>query len=111
ENIIIEPSGSAIVTTHVTNNTFTGAGGDHFQTITSNTATLNVTFTGNLFSNGFPGSLLGGVTISGGSAGSTETVNFNVSNNGTSGNPLVGTIQGGTININEGNGAGTWQGQ
>jgi len=111
DNVIIEPSGTAVVTAHVTNNTFTGAGGDHLQTSTTNSATLNIIFTGNSYSNGFAGSLLGGITISGGNAGSTETVNFNISNNGTVGSPLVGNVQGGAININQGNGAGTWQGQ
>ena len=111
DNIIFEPSGTATVTARVTNNTFTGAGGDHLQTATSNSATLNIVFTGNFFSNGFPSSLGGGVTISGGNLGSSEHVNFNISNNGSSGSPLVGTVQGGAININEGQGAGTWQGQ
>lgn len=112
DNLIIEPSGTAVVTAHVTNNTFSGAGGDHFQTATSGSATLNVVFTGNFYSMGsFVGSLLGGITISGGNAGSTEHVNFNISNNGSAGNPLVGCVQGGAININEGNGGGTWQGQ
>jgi len=111
DNVIIEPSGTSTVTAHVTNNTFTGAGGDHLQTASTNTSTLSIVFTGNLFSNGFAGSLGGGVTISGGNAGSGEHVNFNISNNGTSGSPLIGTVQGGTINVNEGNGAGTWQGQ
>jgi hypothetical protein len=111
DNVIIEPSSTATVTAHVTNNIFTGAGGDHFQTATSNSATLNVVFTGNSYSNGFPGSLLGGITISGGNLGSSENVNFNISNNGTAGNPLVGSVQGGAININEGQGGGTWQGQ
>jgi len=111
DNLIIEPSSTANVTAHVTNNTFTGAGGDHFQTATSNSATLTVVFTGNLYSNGFAGSLGGGVTISGGNLGSSEHVNFNISNNGTALNPLVGSVQGGAINVNEGQGGGTWQGQ
>jgi hypothetical protein len=111
DNIIIEPSGTSNVTAHVTNNTFTGAGGDHLQTASTNSSTLNIVFTGNFFSNGLAGSLGGGVTISGGNAGSTENVNFNISNNGSSGTPLVGTVQGGTINVNQGNGAGAWQGQ
>src|SRR5207247_547210 len=34
-----------------------------------------------------------------------------ISNNGTLGSPLVGSVQGGAINVNEGQGAGTWQGQ
>lgn len=111
DNLIIEPSGTSAVTAHVTNNTFTGAGGDHFQTSTTNSAALSIVFTGNFYSNGFPGSLLGGVTISGGNAGSTETVDFNISNNGSAASPLVGNVQGGAININQGNGGGTWQGQ
>jgi hypothetical protein len=111
DNLIIEPSSSSTVTAHVTNNSFTGAGGDHFQTSTTNSATLNVVFTGNLYSGGFAGSLLQGVTISGGNLGSSEHVNFNVSNNGTVANPLTGNVQGGAINVNEGQGAGAWQGQ
>jgi methionine-rich copper-binding protein CopC len=111
DNLIIEPSSTANVTAHVTNNTFTGAGGDHFQASTTNSATLTVVFTGNLYSNGLAGSLGGGITISGGNVGSSEHVNFNISNNGTVGSPLVGNVQGGAINVNEGQGAGTWQGQ
>ncbi|PWT91084.1 MAG: hypothetical protein C5B55_08670, partial [Blastocatellia bacterium] len=112
DNIALEPSGTAVMTAHVTNNTFTGAGGDHLQTTTTNSATLNIIFTGNLFSMGsFVGSLLGGITISGGNAGSTEHCNFDISNNGSAGTPLVGTVAGGAININEGNGGGTWQGR
>jgi Bacterial Ig domain/Calx-beta domain len=111
DNLIIEPSGTANVSADVTNNTFTGAGGDHFQTITNNSATLTLVFTGNFYSNGFPGSLGGGITISGGSAGSTESVNFDISNNGSAGNPLIGNETGGAINVNQGAGGGTWQGQ
>jgi len=108
DNIDIEPSGTANVTAHITNNTFTGAGGDHLDTATTNTATLNIVFTGNTCTNGLAGSLGGGITISGGnlSPTSTETCNFNISNNSVS-----GTVSGGGININEGNGNGTWQGQ
>jgi len=111
DNVMIDGSSTANVTANVTNNTFTGAGGDHLQTIANNTATLTIVFTGNFYSNGFPGSLGGGVTISGGSTGSSETVNFNISNNGSAGNPLVGSEQGGAINVNKGLGGGTWQGQ
>jgi methionine-rich copper-binding protein CopC len=111
DNLIIEPSGTSTVTAHVTNNTFTGAGGDHLQTATTNSATLNIVFTGNLYSGGFAGSLLQGITISGGNIGSNEQVNFNISNNGTVANPLTGNVQGGAINVNEGQGGGTWQGQ
>ncbi len=112
DNLIIEPSGTATVTAHVTNNTFAATNGDHFQTSTTNSATLNIVFTGNFYSGGGGINALGqGITISGGNIGSTEHVNFNISNNGTVGNPLVGNIQGGAINVNEGQGAGTWQGQ
>jgi uncharacterized repeat protein (TIGR01451 family) len=111
DNLIVEPSGTATLGAYVTNNTFTGVGGDHFQTITSNSAALNLIFTGNSYSNNFPGSLGGGITISGGNAGSSEHVNFDISNNGTAANPLTGTVQGGAININEGVGNGVWEGQ
>jgi hypothetical protein len=113
DNIIISPRGTANVTAHVTNNTFTGAGGDHIQTSAQDSATLNIVATGNFMSNNFPNSLGGGITISGGALNptSTEHVNFNISNNGSAVNPLVGTVQGGAININEGNGNGVWQGQ
>jgi len=38
-------------------------------------------------------------------------VNFNISNNGSPGVPLVGAVLGGAINVNQGNGNGVWQGQ
>jgi CSLREA domain-containing protein len=110
DNIAIEPSSSAVITAHITNNTFTSARGDHIGTSTTNTATLNIVISGNLMSNPLAG-LGGGITISGGNAGSAEHVNFNVHDNGTSGSPIVGTQNGGAININEGQGGGTWQGQ
>jgi hypothetical protein len=110
DNVILEPSGTATVTAHITNNTFTSAGGDHLQTATRESATLNIVFTGNTMTNpaSGSGSLLGGVTISGGNLNptSTEHVNFNISNN-----TVTGTVQGGALNINEGNGNGVWQGQ
>ncbi|HXC70501.1 MAG TPA: Calx-beta domain-containing protein, partial [Pyrinomonadaceae bacterium] len=111
DNVNIQAITTANVTANVTNNTFTGAGGDHLQTIASNSSSVTIVFTGNFYSNGFPGSLGGGVTISGGNAGSSETVNFNISNNGSAGSPLIGNVQGGAINVNQGLGGGTWQGQ
>lgn len=112
DNLIIEASGTAAVTAHVTNNIFAATNGDHIQINTLNSATMNIVITGNFYSGGGGvNALLQGITISGGNAGSTEHVSFNISNNGTSGNPLVGNIQGGAINVNEGQGAGIWQGQ
>jgi hypothetical protein len=111
-NVMFEPSGFANISARITNNTFSGTGGNHLLTTTTNSATLNLVFTGNFFSMGsFVGSLWGGVTITGGNPGSTEHVNFNISNNGSAANPLVGTFQGGAINVNQTNGNGVWQGQ
>jgi len=80
-NVMFEPSGTANVTARVTNNTFSGAGsaagGSHLLTTTTNSATLNIVFTGNFFSMGsFAGSLGGGVNISGGNPGSKRTCEF-----------------------------------
>jgi hypothetical protein len=112
DNLIIEASVTANITAHVTNNTFAATNGDHIQINTLNSATMSIVITGNFYSGGGGGSALGqGITISGGNAGSTETVRFDISNNGTAGNPLVGNIQGGAINVNEGNGGGNWQGR
>ena len=112
DNLNLEANTTATVTAHVTNNTFAATNGDHIQINTINSASMTIVITGNFYSGGGGGSALGqGITLSGGNAGSNETVRFNVSNNGTAGNPLVGNIQGGAINVNEGNGAGNWQGQ
>ena len=112
DNLIIEASGTANVTAHITNNTFAATNGDHIQMNTINSATMSMVITGNFYSGGGGGSALGqGITISGGNAGSSETVRFDISNNGTAGTPLVGNIQGGAINVNEGNGGGNWQGR
>ncbi len=111
-NLMFEPSGTALITARVTNNNFSGAGAHHLLTTTTNSATLNIVFTGNFFSMGsFAGSLWGGVTITGGGPGSSERVNFNISNNGSAAVPLTGTVQGGAINVNQANGNGVWQGQ
>jgi uncharacterized repeat protein (TIGR01451 family) len=111
DNLNTDSSGTATINISATNNTFAGAGGDHFQANTTNSATTNVVFTGNFWSNGFPGSLGGGLTISGGNTGSSEHVSFDISNNGSAASPLTGTVQGGAINVNEGTGGGVWQGQ
>jgi hypothetical protein len=112
DNLNVEANNTATITAHVTDNTFAATNGDHIQINTIDSATMNIVITGNLYSGGGGGSaLLEGIAISGGNVGSTEHVNFNISNNGTAGNPLVGNIQGGAININQGQGAGTWQGQ
>jgi hypothetical protein len=105
DNLNIEANTTATITAHVNKNTFTGAGGDHIQANTINSATGTYVITNNTFTN-VAGSLGGGVTVSGGNVGSTEHVNFNVSSNN-----LTGTVAGGAINVNEGQGAGTWQGQ
>ncbi|WP_181763378.1 right-handed parallel beta-helix repeat-containing protein [Mesorhizobium sp. B2-4-15] len=107
DNLFIEANGTATVTAHVTGNTFAATNGDHLQTVGDNSATMTIVATGNTFSGGGGVNALGqGITISGGSAGSTEHVNFNISNN-----TMTGTIQGGAINVNEGAGSGIWQGQ
>ena len=111
DNLFIQADTTATVTAHVTNNTFAATAGDHTQVNTLNGASMTIVFTGNNWSGGFAGGLLEGLTISGGNAGSTETVNFNVSNNGSVATPLTGTVQGGAINVNQGSGGGTWKGR
>ena len=109
-NLFIEANGTSTVTAHVQNNTFAATNGDHLQTVGDDSATLNIVATGNTLSGGGGVNALGeGITISGGHSSpspSTEHVNFNISNN-----TMTGTIQGGAINVNEGAGSGTWQGQ
>ncbi|MFL6227322.1 MAG: beta strand repeat-containing protein, partial [Pyrinomonadaceae bacterium] len=111
DNLIIECRGTSNCTTHITGNTFSVANGDHVQTVVDNSATMNLVLNGNFYSGGDPTSLLQGFTISGGSDGSSETFNFDISNNGTAATPLTGNIQGGAINVNKGNGNGNWQGR
>jgi hypothetical protein len=120
DNLFIQADTTATITAHVTGNTFKNSYGDHFQSVAQDSATMTLVFTGNFFSaadaawtvaGGGQGVLGGGVTISGGAAGSTEHMNFNISNNGSSGSPLTGTVGGGVLNINQGTGGGTWQGQ
>jgi hypothetical protein len=114
DNVHLRTNISASITAHVTNNVFAVAGGDHIQTIASDQSSMTIVATGNSLSGGHPNSLLQGITISGGNAtpsDSTEVVRFNISNNGTAGAPMTGTIQGGAININQGSGNGNWQGQ
>jgi len=106
DNINIRANITANITATVTSNIFAACNGDHFQTTCIDDATMNLTFTGNTLSGGGGGSALGqGITISGGAAGSTESMTFNVSNNN-----MTGTIAGGAININHGAGGGTWVG-
>jgi uncharacterized repeat protein (TIGR01451 family) len=106
DNLNIEANTSAAITAHVTNNTFAATNGDHLQANTLNAASMTIVFTGNTLSGGGGANALGqGITISGGNVGSTEQVSFNISNNN-----MTGTIAGGAINVNQGAGAGTWQG-
>ena len=107
DNLFIQADHTANITSHIENNIFAATNGDHYQANTLDTATQSLVFTGNTLSGGGGVNALGqGITISGGDAGSAETVNFNISNN-----TMTGTVQGGAINVNEGNGGGTWQGQ
>jgi hypothetical protein len=111
DNLIIENHVAATNIVRILNNTFAACNGDHFQSVCDGSANMNLTFTGNLYSGGGgTNALLQGITISGGNAGSNERMTFNISNNGTTNNPLVGCIQGGAINVNQGNGAGIWNG-
>jgi hypothetical protein len=114
DNVQLRTNVNAIMTAHVTNNTFAATNGDHLQTIAGDQSSMTIVATGNSLSGGGGPSALGqGITISGGNAvpDSTETVRFNISNNGTAGNPMTGTVQGGAINVNQGSGNGNWQGQ
>ena len=86
DNLNIEANTTANPTAHVTNNTFAATNGDHIQINTINSATMTIVITGNFYSGGGGGSaLLQGITLSGGNLGSTEQVNFNISNNGSAG--------------------------
>jgi CSLREA domain-containing protein len=115
DNVLIRTDGTGNLKADVTSNTFAATNGDHIQTVGDEQSKLQIVITNNAFSGGGGASMLGqGITISGGTAtplDSTETVRFNISNNGTAGSPMTGTKQGGAININQGSGNGNWQGQ
>ncbi len=100
--------GGGNATLTVTNNTFTAHGGDHFNLSLLGTPTVDLTFTGNLWSGGHAIGLGQGLFILGASFNGTFT--YDILNNGTALNPLVGNRQGGAMHVNKGSGTGTFSG-
>lgn len=100
--------GGGTATLSVTNNTFSAHGGDHLNLSLLGSPAVGLTFTGNSWTGGHPIGLGQGLFILGASFNGTFT--YNVSNNGTIANPLVGNNSGGAIHVNKGSGSGSFSG-
>jgi hypothetical protein len=87
DGLLCDATGTASMTVNVSSSTFTANRGDHFQASAANTASLNVTFTGNTLTGGHPTALGQGITINAATAvpGYNGTVTYNVSNNSFNG--------------------------
>jgi hypothetical protein len=108
DGLFIEADTTANMTLNVTNNTFAAHGGDHFNLSLLNSPTVDLNFTGNLWSGGHAIGLGQGLFILAGTFNGTFT--YDILNNGTVGSPLVGNNSGGAIHVNKGSGTGTFSG-
>jgi hypothetical protein len=102
--------GGGTATLIVTNNTFAAHGGDHFNLSLLGSPTVALTFTGNFWTGGHAIGLGQGLFILAASFNSPGTLTYNISNNGTVANPLVGNNSGGAMHVNKGSGTGSFSG-
>ena len=109
DGILLEVGGGT-ATLNVTNNTFAAHGGDHLNVSLLGSPTVGLTFTGNFWSGGHPIGLGQGLFILAASFNSPGVLTYNISNNGTVANPLVGNNSGGAIHVNKGSGTGSFIG-
>ncbi|HKZ83155.1 MAG TPA: Ig-like domain-containing protein [Anaerolineae bacterium] len=107
DGLFVEVGGGS-ATLNVTNNTFSAHGGDHFNLSLLGSPTVDLTFTGNFWTGGHAIGLGQGLFILGASFNGTFT--YDILNNGTVANPLVGNRQGGAMHVNKGSGTGTFSG-
>ena len=107
DGLLIEIGGGS-ATLNVTNNTFAAHGGDHFNLSLLGSPTVGLTFTGNSWSGGHPIGLGQGLFILGATFNGAFT--YDILNNGTVANPLVGNNSGGALHVNKGSGTGTFSG-
>lgn len=104
-----EAETTAVVNLFVTNNSFSAHGGDHMNVGLINNADVDFTFTGNSFTGGHAVGLGQGLFVLG--ASFNGSFQYDISNNGTAGAPLIGNKQGGMIHVNKGSGTGTFNGR
>jgi hypothetical protein len=109
DGILLEVGGGT-ATLNVTNNTFAAHGGDHLNVSLLGSPTVSLTFTGNFWTGGHPIGLGQGLFILAASFNSPGTFTYNISNNGTVANPLVGNNSGGAMHVNKGSGTGSFSG-
>jgi hypothetical protein len=98
---------SAVATLHVTNNTFSAHGGDHFDLSLFGSPTVSLVFTGNAGSPGAPVHPIGlgqNYRVLGASFGGTFTYDIST-------NTINGSRQGHAIMVNKGSGTGTFSGR
>jgi len=107
DGLFVEVGGGNATLT-VTNTTFSAHGGDHFNLSLLGSPTVDLTFGSNLWTGGHPIGLGQGLFILGASFDGTLT--YDILNNGTVANPLVGNRQGGAMHVNKGSGTGTFSG-
>lgn len=93
---------TANITAHITNNTFAAHNGDHFNGSLGGSGTVSYVITGNNASGGHPLGLGSGFFIL--SSQYTGNFTYKISDNGSSGTPLVGNNSGGMIVVNKGSG-------
>ena len=104
DGVFVEAENTDNYTVNVANNTLTNHGGDHVNITMINSATINVSITGNTLSNPeLPVRLGGGIMVFGASWNGTGTYTV-------SGNSILRNRQGGAIHMNKGSGTGTLSG-
>jgi hypothetical protein len=109
DGLAIEVENTAVLFANIQNNVFTAHGGDHFNLSLINSANADLTFKFNDMQGGHASALGQGVYILG--ATHNGTFKYDISNNGTVADPLVGNVQGAAILVSKGSGSGVYSGQ
>jgi hypothetical protein len=107
----IEADTSATVFANISSNTFEAHGGDHVNLSLVNDADVDLTFTNNLLHGGYSGFGIGTQAVFILGATYNGIFKYDISNNGTDADPIVGNKQGGAIFVNKGSGTATFSGR
>ena len=94
DNVFVEASGTASITTSASGNFFASTEGDHFQAGALDSGDLNITLTGNTFTGGHSTALGQGITINAATGvafgGYSGTVTYDIN-----GNSIIGAVSNG----------------
>ncbi|MFN3945383.1 MAG: SdrD B-like domain-containing protein [Allosphingosinicella sp.] len=108
DGIHVEAGGTSTMFINASNNIFTSHGGDHFNLSLLQNSNVHFTFKNNDMQNGHVNGFGGGVFVIAGAH--NGSLFYDISNNGTAADPMIGHRQGGAIHVAQLTGTGTFNG-